>query len=67
MKKVLDGIRKFRDFLGEVRNELRKSSWPLRGELLESTIVLVISVILFSVFIGLSDTLLMNVVRLLIR
>jgi preprotein translocase subunit SecE len=56
-----------RNFLGEVVNELRKSSWPTRNELVESTVVVIVSVILFSVFVGLSDTVLAALMRLIVR
>ena len=67
MNKVADILRGTRNFIGEVRNELRKSSWPTRNELLESTVVVILSVILFSIFIGISDTVLVNIVRFLMR
>jgi preprotein translocase subunit SecE len=60
-------LRRVRFFLMEVRNELKKSTWPTRNELLESTAVVILSVVLFSVFVGLSDTLLVAVLRMITR
>jgi preprotein translocase subunit SecE len=40
---------RFRTFLSEVRNELRRVTWPSRREVYATTVV----VILFSAFIGL--------------
>ena len=67
MSKVSDSLRNVRFFLMEVRNELKKSTWPTRNELLESTAVVILSVILFSVFVGVSDSLLVAVLRLVTR
>jgi preprotein translocase SecE subunit len=67
VNKLTESLRKLRDFLAEVRNELRKSSWPERSELFESTMVVIISVVLFSVFVGISDRVLMSLVQWVIR
>ena len=67
MSKLSDSLLSVRNFLGEVRNELKKSTWPTRNELLESTAVVIMSVVLFSVFVGVSDTLLVSVLRLVTR
>ena len=56
-----------RTFLDEVRTELRKSTWPAPSELMESTLVVIISMVLLSVFVGVSDTLLAGLVRLMVR
>jgi preprotein translocase subunit SecE len=60
-------MRAVRLFLGEVRNELRKSTWPTRSELIESTVVVIVSVILFAVFVSVADTVLGKVIGLLAR
>jgi preprotein translocase subunit SecE len=60
-------MRTVRLFLGDVRNELRKSTWPTRSELLESTVVVIISVVLFAVFVSVCDTLLGKIIGLLAR
>jgi preprotein translocase subunit SecE len=43
------------EFLKEVRVESTKITWPTRAELRESTIVVVITVSLISVFIAIVD------------
>ena len=48
-------MQRFVEFLKEVRVELSKISWPTREELRESTIVVIVSVIVITVFIGLVD------------
>jgi preprotein translocase subunit SecE len=67
VSKISDGFRKTRFFLADVQNELRKSTWPTRGELIESTVVVILSVILFAVFVGLCDTVLRQMIGLLAR
>jgi preprotein translocase subunit SecE len=47
---------RFVDFLREVRNELRKVTWPTREELRKATIVIVVFVTLLGFLIGLMDT-----------
>ena len=54
-------------FIADVRTEMKKSSWPSRSELVESTIVIVISVCLLSAFVGVSDTVLVALIRLMVR
>jgi preprotein translocase subunit SecE len=43
------------EFLKEARAELGKVTWPTRQELYESTILVIVSVILITVFIGAVD------------
>lgn len=67
MSKISDSLRRVRFFLMEVRNELKKSTWPTRNELLESTAVVILSVILFSVFVGVVDWFLVRGLSLIMR
>ena len=55
------------NFLREVRTELVKSSGPTRKELVDSTGVVVVAVLLFSVFVGLSDFILGRIIGYLVR
>lgn len=48
-----------RIFLGDVKVEMQKCTWPTRLELREQTIVVCISVVLLGVVIWFSDTILM--------
>jgi preprotein translocase subunit SecE len=56
---------KAREFLKEVRVESTKVSWPTRNELRDSTIVVIVTVLIVSIFIGIVDRLLTTGVRLL--
>ncbi|MFO7152726.1 MAG: preprotein translocase subunit SecE [Bacillota bacterium] len=54
-------------FLKEVRSELKKVTWPSKNELVSSTIVVIISVALISGFIWIVDSILLNVLKLILR
>ena len=49
---------KAREFLKEVQVEATKVSWPTRNELRDSTIVVIVTVLIVSIFIGIVDRLL---------
>ncbi|HCY58808.1 MAG TPA: preprotein translocase subunit SecE [Opitutae bacterium] len=55
---------KIRTFYKETLAELSKASWPSVGELRESTVVVVIGVIILGFFISVSDFSLSNWVEL---
>ena len=63
MKKIVELFNTLKTFLGEVKIELKKCTWPTRQELMGSTMVVVISVLIIGVFVGLSDTVLMFLLR----
>ncbi len=42
-------------FIKEVRNELKRVSWPSRDEIRGSTTVVIVMVLILAVFIGLVD------------
>jgi len=67
MKKIVELIGALKTFLGEVKTELKKCTWPTRQELLGSTMVVVVSVVILGVFVGLSDTALVSVLRAILR
>ena len=67
MKKIVELINALKTFLGEVKVELKKCTWPTRRELVGSTTVVVISVAILGVFVGLSDTTLMGLLRAVLR
>ncbi len=57
---------KVKDFLGEVKVEVKKVTWPSRKEAMGGTMVVFVVVLLMSVFLGLIDTLLSKIVERLI-
>jgi preprotein translocase subunit SecE len=64
LKHFVEGIR---TFFSEVRVELKKCAWPGKDELMESTIVVIVSVAIVAVFVGASDLVLMGLLRIIIR
>jgi len=56
-----------REFVKEVQVESTKVSWPTRIELRDSTIVVIVAVLLVSVFVGVVDYVLQLGVRVLFR
>jgi len=60
-------IEQTRDFVSEVRVESTKVSWPSRNEVRDSTVVVIISVILIAAFVGVVDRILTFGIGLLFR
>lgn len=56
-----------REFTKDVRVESSKVSWPTRNELRDSTIVVIVTVLLVMAFIGIVDWVLRVLVGLLFR
>ena len=61
MKKLIE---KLKIFFKEVRLEMSKVTWPTRAELKDSTIVVIVSCLVISAFIGAVDYVLYSLVRL---
>jgi len=47
-----------REFLKDVRSESAKVSWPTRQELRDSTLVVIATVVIVTVFVGVVDRIL---------
>jgi len=60
-------ISKIGNFFTEAKAELKKVSWPTQDELKDSTMVVIISVILLAAFIGIVDLLLSKLVELIVK
>jgi preprotein translocase subunit SecE len=56
-----------RDFLAEVMVELKKSSWPTRKELVDSTFVVIVTVLILGVFIALADLVFLRIIAFLTK
>ena len=54
-------------FIREVRQELKKVTWPTREELMGSTTVVIVTTLLMAIFIGTVDFFLSLLIRVLIR
>ena len=55
------------DYVKDVRIEMSKVTWPTRRELRESTLVVIVMVIVISIFIGIVDRALSYAFEALIR
>jgi preprotein translocase subunit SecE len=60
-------IEKIKNYLAETRVELRKVTWPNRGELKDATRVVVVASILLAIFIGIVDQILSSIIKLVFR
>jgi preprotein translocase subunit SecE len=58
---------KAREFITDVRVESAKVSWPTRNELRDSTVVVIVAVLIIAAFIGIVDRILTMAVGLLFR
>jgi preprotein translocase subunit SecE len=59
-------VAKFTKFLKEVKIEMKKVSWSTRRELIDSTIVVILAVLMLAVFIGICDFLISKFIRIII-
>ncbi len=60
-------IERVKNYLAETRVELRKVTWPNKGELKDATRVVVVASILLTIFIGVVDQILSNIIKLVFR
>ena len=54
---------KFGKFISQVKTEMKKVAWPSREELISSTIVVLVSMAILSVYIGTCDLIFSRSVR----
>jgi preprotein translocase subunit SecE len=67
MNKLSQSVGGLKNFLGEVKVELLKCTWPTRKELFGQSVVVIVSVIILGAFVGLCDVVNMNLLRFIIR
>jgi preprotein translocase subunit SecE len=60
-------IKKIIQFLKEVKNELKKVTWPGRKEVINSTIVVLIATAILTIFLYLVDVGLSRLVGIIIK
>ena len=60
-------ITKLGMFFVDAKQELKKVTWPTFEELLDSTIVVIISILILAVFIGAVDFVLSKLIELVIK
>jgi len=54
-------------FLSEVRNELKRVTWPTQKEVYATTVVVILTSVFFGVYLFLIDTLFFNTVQWILR
>lgn len=57
-EKIKSWIESTKQFYSDVRSEMKKVSWPARQEVVGTTIVVVVAVFFFGLYLGLVDLLL---------
>ena len=67
MGKVAIEMNKAGEFLGQVKAELQKVTWPTRKETYGTTVVVIVLVLMVAVFLWGVDTALSTLIRLLIK
>lgn len=63
----MSAMDQIRDFVKDVRVEAGKVSWPTREELRDSTVVVIVTVLLVAAFIGVVDQALNRAVALVFQ
>ncbi len=58
-------IKKAKQFIEDVRVEMKKVVWPERDQLINSTVVVVVISALFTLFIFFADTIISRIVNIL--
>jgi preprotein translocase subunit SecE len=58
-------IKKARQFLEDVQVEMKKVVWPERDKLINSTIVVIVVSIMFTLFIFFADTIISKLINIL--
>ncbi len=58
---------KVRNFLNEVGAELKKSSWPTRKELMDSTLVVMVTVLVLGLFVAAADVIFLRIIGFLTK
>jgi len=67
MNKIRQWYEQIRDFLKDVKVEMKKVSWPSRDELVTYTVVVIIVVFILSVYIGVIDKVFGSFLELFLR
>ena len=60
-------LQKAKNFVFEVRAEMQKVTWPTREELVGSTAVVLMTMLILSTFIGVADFFMSLLLRVLLR
>lgn len=53
-------------FFSQVKTEMKKVSWPSKGELISSTVVVLVATLLLAIYIGVCDLGLSHIISFMI-
>lgn len=67
MNKIRQWYEQIRNFLKDVKVEMKKVSWPSRDELVTYTVVVIVVVFILSVYIGVIDKVFGSFLELFLR
>jgi preprotein translocase subunit SecE len=68
MKEATGGrIERMRLFLSEVRNELKRVTWPTQKEVYATTVVVILTSVFFGIYLFALDQILLNSVQWIFR
>ena len=56
-----------KQFLREVKTELKKVTWPSRKDTLSGTLVVLVAVFIIAIFLGIVDSVLSNFIKELLK
>ena len=59
-------FKKLGNFISETRQELNKVTWPNRGELWQSTVVVILTTFMVAIYIGVIDFFLSLAIRVVL-
>ncbi len=60
-------MKKIINFFREVKAEMQKVTWPTREELMGSTGVVLVTMLILSTFVGVTDLILSHLLKLVLR
>ena len=60
-------IVKTQTFFAEVVTELKKSAWPTRKELLDSTLVVIVTMLVLGIFVAVADLVFVKIIGILTK
>ncbi len=61
----MNAFEKTRGFLNEVVTEMKRSSWPTRRELMDSTTIIILTMVALGAFVAAADYIFIKIVSLL--
>ena len=60
-------MKKITGFFREVKAEMQKVTWPTREELMGSTGVVLVTMLILSTFVGITDFILSHLLKIILR